>query len=117
MSDENVWGVKLADVSTHALGRMLESATGASLSGRTGYALMARIPFDEIKLVGGFPGVKEREGSCILPLTGNNGETIRVGVAFDGTTHWSREQDFKVYWPASVMFSDPTRSVPFVMGQ
>jgi hypothetical protein len=25
-----------------------------------------------------------------------------------------REQDFKVGWPSSIMFADPTRSVPFV---
>ncbi len=41
---------------------------------------------------------------------------MRIGVAFDGVSHWGREQDFKVYWPCGLMFSDPTRNVPFVLG-
>ena len=87
---------------------------GASLDGKPGYAVMARIPFEEIKLVGGIAG---RGGKDILPMTGAAGEVLRIGVAFDGVSHWGREQDFKVHWPSGLMFSDPTRNVPFVLGR
>jgi len=42
---------------------------------------------------------------------------LRIGVAFDGISCWGREQDYKVYWPIGLMFSDPTRNVPFALGQ
>lgn len=116
LPDSDIWGVKLSDVSSHPLGKQLETATGTSLAGHGGYALMARISFDEVKLVGGLPEVPERRGTIILPTTGKAGEVVRVGVAFDGLMAWGREQDFKVYWPSNVMFSDPTRSTPFVIG-
>jgi hypothetical protein len=73
---------------------------------------MAKIPFEEIKLVGGIAG---RKGKDILPMTGQAGEIVRIGVAFGGINAWEREQDFKVYWPIGLMFSDPTRNVPFVL--
>lgn len=79
------------------------------MAGRAGYAMMGRIPFEEIKLVGGIAG---RSG--ITNTTGAAGEIIRIAVAFDGVCSWGREQDFKVAWPCGLMFSDPTRSVPFV---
>ncbi len=112
MPQGQVWGQTYASLATHPLGRQLASATGVSFEGKPGYALMARIPFDEIKLVGGIAG---RLGGQIQPMTGAAGETIRIGVAFDGINAWGREQDFKVYWPIGLMFSDPTRNVPFVL--
>jgi hypothetical protein len=110
----NIWGQKLADVATHPLGRALGAALGAALDGKPGYALMAKIPCEEIKLVGGIAG---RQGGKILPMTGAPGEILRVGIAFDGITAWGREQDYKVYWPIGLMFSDPTTNVPFVLGE
>jgi hypothetical protein len=114
LPDDGIWGVKLADLAAHPLGRQLAGFTGVSLAGRTGYALMARIPFEEIKLVGGIAG---RKGGEISSLTGSPGEILRLGVAFGGISAWGREQDFKVNWPAALMYSDPTRSMPFVFGQ
>jgi len=111
MPKENIWGVKLESVQSHPLGRILASVAGRSLEGKPGYALMARIPFEEIKLVGGIAG---RSGGQILPLEGKAGDVMRVGVAFDGIAAWGRSQDFKVYWPIGLMFSDPTTNVPFV---
>ena len=113
VSREDVWAAKLADLSAHPLGRELAAATGASMAGRAGYAVAGRIPFEEVKLVGGIAG---RGGKDILNLTGKAGEVLRVGVSFGGVTDWGREQDFKVNWPSALMFSDPTRSAPFVMG-
>jgi len=107
-----IWGVKLTDLASHPLGRQLATFTGVPLAGRTGYAVMARIPFEEIKLVGGIAG---RKGDEILPLTGAPGEVLRLGVAFGGIFAWGREQDYKVNWPSTLMYSDPTRSMPFVL--
>ncbi|GAG51219.1 unnamed protein product, partial [marine sediment metagenome] len=111
----NVWGERIADIGAHPLARHLATATGASFSAaagqrRSGYAVMGKIPFEEVKLVGG--GDVKRTG--ITDTTGRPGEIVRIGVAFDGISSWGREQDFKVYWPTGVMFSDPTRSYPFV---
>ena len=105
--------MKLDDLSSHPLGRQLADITGVSFRNKKGYAVMGRMPFPEIKLVGGVPG---RSGADVLDLKGN-GEIIRIGVAFGGTTAWGHFQDFKVNWPSSLMFSDPTRSAPFVMGK
>lgn len=113
---DQVWGERLADVSSHPLARHLETIVGVRLEGRSGYALMGRIAFAELKLVGGLPEVTGRQGATVQPVTGRPGEILRIGVALDGLTRWDREQDFKVYWPASLMFSDPTRSVPFAFG-
>jgi hypothetical protein len=114
LPDDGIWGVQLADLATHPLGRQLAGFTGVSLAGRSGYALMARIPFEEIKLVGGVAG---RKGGEISSLTGSPGEILRLAVAFGGISAWGREQDFKVNWPSALMYSDPTRSMPFVFGQ
>ena len=111
---ENVWAAKLDDLSAHPLGRQLAAVTGASMAGRAGYAVMGRIPFDEVKLVGGIAG---RTGKDIAAMTGRAGEVVRVGVSFGSITAWGREQDYKVNWPAAMMFSDPTRSSPFALGR
>ncbi len=113
LPDDGIWGVQLADLATHPLGRQLAGFTGVSLAGRSGYALMARIPFAEIKLVGGIAG---RKGGEVSNMTGSPGEVLRLGVAFGGISAWGREQDFKVNWPSTLMYSDPTRSMPFVLG-
>jgi hypothetical protein len=109
-----VWGAPLDDVSRHPLGRQLAEITGTGLQGRKGYAVMARIPIEEIKLVGGIAG---RSGTDILNMTGRGGETLRIGVAFSGITAWGHSQDYKVYWPSSLMFSDPGGSSRFVVGR
>jgi hypothetical protein len=114
LADGNVWGRTYDNLDQHPLARILSDAVGVSLQGKPGYALMARIPFEEIKLVGGIAG---RKGKDILPMTGAPGEVIRIGIAFDSISHWGREQDYKVYWPYGLMFSDPTRNVPFVLGE
>jgi len=114
LPDKNVWGRKYDSLSVHPLGRRLSEAVGVSFEATKGYALMARIPFEEIKLVG---GIADRKGKDILPMTGAPGEIVRIGIAFDGISYWGREQDFKVYWPIGLMFSDPTRNVPFVLGE
>jgi hypothetical protein len=114
LPDDSVWGVRLDSVASHPLGQLLGAAIGASLEGKTGYALMARIPMEEIKLVGGIAG---RLGGQILPLTGAKGEVFRIGVAFDGVVAWGREQDFKIYWPIGLMYSDPTTNIPFELGE
>ncbi|HRR79221.1 MAG TPA: hypothetical protein P5118_03460 [Planctomycetota bacterium] len=109
-----IWAAKLDDLSSHPLGRHLGAVTGASFRGRPGYAVMARIPFAEVKLVGGIAG---RGGKDILPTTGAPGEVVRVGVSLSCINAWGNEQDYKVNWPASLMFSDPTRSCPFAFGK
>lgn len=113
LAAENVRGQKLPDLSKHPLGRRLDAIIGGGLSGKAGYALTAKIPFDEIKLVGGIAG----RGKEILNMTGTPGEVIRVGVTVGAITAHGREQDFKVGWPAGMMFSDPTRSQPFLLGE
>jgi hypothetical protein len=112
LSASNVWGRTYTSLAGHPLGRQLSEAVGVSFEGKPGYVLMARIPFVEIKLVGGIAG---RGGQTVLPMTGQPGEVLRIGVAFNGVTAWGREQDFKVYWPTGLMFSDPTRNIPFVL--
>ena len=112
--DANVWGVKLESVAALPLGQLLGNALGASLEGKPGYALMASIPMEEVKLVGGIAG---RKGGDIVNMTGAPGEVFRIGLAFDGVTAWGREQDFKVYWPIGLMYSDPTTNIPFVLGE
>jgi hypothetical protein len=111
---ENVWAAKVDDLSAHPLGRHLAAVTGVSFRGKPGYAVMGRIPFIEVKLVGGIAG---RKGKDILPMTGQPGEIVRVAVAFGGINSWGNEQDFKVCWPSGLMFSDPTRSCPFALGK
>jgi hypothetical protein len=108
---ESVWGEKIADLSSHPLGRRLAGIVGTSLAGRAGYAVMAKIPMEEVKLVGGIAG----RGKEILNMTGKGGEVMRVGVTVGAVAAPGREQDFKVSWPAGMMFSDPTRSFPFVL--
>jgi hypothetical protein len=114
LPDANIWGVKLDNIATHPLGQLLGGALGTSMDGKAGYAIMAKIPMEEVKLVGGISG---RKGGEILPMTGKAGETFRIGIAFDGVTAWGREQDFKVYWPIGLMYSDPTTNVPFILGE
>jgi hypothetical protein len=111
---ENVWAAKLDDLAAHPLGRHLGAVTGVSFRGKPGYAVMAKIPFIEIRLVGGIAG---RKGTDILHTTGRPGEVLRVGVSISAINAWGNEQDYKVNWPASLMFSDPTRSVPFELGK
>lgn len=112
LAPENIWGAKLDNLAVHPLGLQLADITGVSFDGKKGYAVMGRIPFDEIKLVGGSGG---RAGKEILPTTGKPGEIMRIGVSFGAISAWGREQDYKVNWPGSLMFADPTRSVPFMM--
>jgi len=114
LSDENIWGRKLDDVSAHPLGKQLAEITGVSLRGRKGYVVMGRIPMAEVKLVGGVAG---RAGTDVLDMTGKGGEVIRIAVAFSGNLAWGHSQDYKVAWPAGMMFSDPTRSSSFVLGE
>jgi len=109
---ENMYGVKLMDVASHPLGKQLGDIVGVSLKGRKGYAVMGKIPMIEVKLVGGIAG---RGGTDVLNMTGKGGEIIRVGVNFSGNMTWGRSQDYKVGWPNSIMFSDPTRSAPFIL--
>jgi len=111
---ENIWAAKLDDLAAHPLGRHLGAVTGVSFRGKPGYAVMGKIPFAEIKLVGGIAG---RKGKDILPTTGAAGEILRIGVALGAINAWGNEQDYKVNWPASLMFSDPTRSCPFAFGK
>ena len=111
---ENIWAAKLDDLAAHPLGRHLGAVTGVSFRGKPGYAVMAKIPFIEVRLVGGIAG---RKGADILPTTGAPGEVLRVGVAISCINAWGNEQDYKVNWPASLMFSDPTRSCPFAFGE
>jgi hypothetical protein len=114
LADGNIWGRVLPSLADHPLSRTLAAATGKSFEGRAGYALMAKIPFEDIKLVGGIAG---RAGDKILPMTGQTGEIVRIGVAIDCISYAGREQDYKVYWPCGLMFSDPMRNVPFALGE
>ncbi|MCY3024026.1 MAG: right-handed parallel beta-helix repeat-containing protein [Planctomycetota bacterium] len=111
---ESIWGAKLADLATHPLGRRLAAITGVPFDGKPGYALMVRLPFEEVKLVGGIAG---RKGGEILPLAGTGGELVRIAVALDGLSAFGRCQDYQVDWPVGRMFADPTRSCPFVLGR
>ncbi|MCL2700761.1 MAG: DUF1565 domain-containing protein [Phycisphaerae bacterium] len=112
LEQANVYAVKLSDVGGHPLGKQLGDIVGVSLKGRKGYMAMGKIPMEEVKLVGGIAG---RGGQQILNMTGKGGEVLRIAVAFGGNMTWGRSQDYKVAWPNSMMFSDPTRSSPFVL--
>jgi len=112
LDKSNIHATALSDVAAHPLGRQLGDIVGVSLKGRKGYMVMGRIPMEEVRLVGGIAG---RGGNGILPMTGRGGEILRVGVALDGNMTWGRAQDYKVFWPNSLMFSDPTRLAPFVL--
>ena len=104
---DNVWGASAWTIlSLHPLGRQLAEITGVSMKGKRGYAVMGKIPFEDIKLVGGIAG---RNGSDILDLAGGGDTAVRLGVDFDGILSWGHAQDFKVAWPISLMFGDPTR--------
>ena len=111
---ESVWGAKLPNLAAHPLGRRLAAVTGKSFEGKPGYAFMARIPFEEVKLVGGIAG---RKGTEILPLNGAGGEIIRIAVSLNCLSAFGRCQDYMVDWPVGRMFADPTRSCPFVLGK
>jgi hypothetical protein len=76
-------------VAEHSLGRDLGEYLGVTLRGRKGYAVMVRVPMDEVRLVGGIAG---RTGDQALPMTGNAGEVLRIGVNFSGIVAWGREQ-------------------------
>jgi len=114
IGDEDVWGKIIPDVGAHPLGQYLAGMLGASLDGKPGYVLMGRLPLEEIKLVGGIAG---RKGGEILPTTAQQGEIVRLGVAISGMSAWGRAQDYKVYWPLGLMFSDPTSLLPFAFGE
>ena len=58
-----------------------------------------------------------RGGKDTLPTTDAPGEVLRVGVSLSCLSTWGHEQDYKINWPASLMFSDPTRSCPFAFGE
>jgi hypothetical protein len=114
LPSENIWGAVLKDLSSHPLGGQLAAITGVSFVGKPGYALMGKIPFDEVKLVGGIAG---REGTKILSMTGAAGEVVRVSVTLNNVSAWGRAQDYQVDWPVGKMFSDPTRSYPMSLGK
>ncbi len=109
-----VWGVAVDDLSQHPLGRLLAANTGVSVSGKKGYAVMAKIPFAEIKLTGGIAG---RSGTDVLNITGKAGEVLRLGVNVSGIIAPGRMQDFKMGWPTGLLFADPTTMYPFVLGE
>jgi len=111
---DSVWGAKLANLGSHPLGRRLAAVTGTSFEGKPGWAFMARVPFEEVKLVGGIAG---RKGGEILPLPGAGGEIVRIAVSLNGLSAFGRCQDYMVDWPVGKMFADPTRSCPFVLGR
>ncbi len=108
---ENVWGEKIADLSANKLGQRLEAITGTSFAGKPGFAVMGKIPFEEVKLVGGIAG---REGK-VLPMTGQPGEIVRFAVSLNNISLRGRCQDYMIDWPAGRMYADPTRSYPFRM--
>jgi hypothetical protein len=109
---ENIWGEKITDLSAHKLGQQMEIITGTSFSGKPGFAVMAKIPFEEVKLVG---GIADREGK-ILPVTGKPGEIVRYAISLNNISLRGRSQDYMIDWPAGRMYADPTRSYPFKMG-
>jgi hypothetical protein len=109
----NIWGRTVADLSQHPLGRRLSAITGASFAGKPGYAVMGKIPFAEVKLVG---GIGDRKGG-VAAMTGQPGEVVRVMVSLNGVSTWGRYQDYQVVWPSGSMFSDPTRSYPLFLGE
>jgi hypothetical protein len=111
---ENAWAARLDDLSQHPLGRQLAAITGVSMQGKKGYAVMGKIPFIEVKLVGGIAG---RGGKDIVDMTGKAGEAVRVALYLSNVTAWGHSQDFKVQWPSAAMFSDPSRSAVFVLGK
>ena len=53
-----IWGVSWRALAEHPFGTAAGLAVGASLEGKPGYVLMAKIPFEEINLVGGIVGRK-----------------------------------------------------------
>jgi len=111
---ESLWGAKLPDLAAHPLGRRLAAITGVPGDGKPGYAFMVRIPFDEVKLVGGVAG---RKGGEILRMSGAAGEIVRIAAALNGLSAFGRCQDYQIDWPVGRMFADPTRSCTFVLGQ
>jgi len=111
---ENIWASRIDNLDEHPLARQLAGITGTSFVGKPGWAVCGKIPLDEIKLVGGAPG---RVATQITNMTGQAGELMRVGVALGAVSAPGREQDYKVNWPAGLMFSDPTRSANFILGK
>ena len=114
LPNENVWGTALTDVGTHPLGKRLETIIGTSLSGKSGFVVCGKIPFKEVFLVGGLPDVEGRQGKALLPTTGEAGEIVRISTSLNNVSMLGRTQDYMIDWPAGKMFSDPTRSFPFV---
>jgi hypothetical protein len=114
LAGENVWAAKVDDLGGHPLGQQLATITGVSFTGKPGYAAMARIPMSEVKLVGGIAG---RKGGEIAHMTGAPGEVVRIGLSLGCINVFGHEQDYKVNWPSTLMFSDPTRSAVFELGK
>lgn len=111
---ESVWAQKLTDLSSNPLGQQLAAITGASFMGKPGFAVMAKIPYEEVKLVGGYGSGR---GDGVVAMTGAEGEVIRVAVSLNKIISWGRTQDYMIDWPSGKMYSDPTRSYPFVLGK
>ncbi len=107
MPAEDVWATPLDDLGAHPLGQTLAAMTGISMTGKKGYAVMAKIPFAEIKLVG---GVGHPEG--ITDMTGAPGEVVRAIVSQACVFTWGSYQDAKISWPPSQCFFDANRSIP-----
>src|SRR6185369_3886387 len=58
---ENVSAKKLESVADNPVGARLATVTGADFNGKSGYAAMVKIPFEEVKLVGGIAGRQSKE--------------------------------------------------------
>ena len=114
MPNEDIVGMKVGDLASNPLGRMMAEITGVSFQNKPGYVLMAKIPYEEVKLVGGIAG---RGGTQILPMTGDPGEVLRVAVSLDNISAWGQYMDYQIVWPVGSLFSDPTRSFPFELGK
>jgi hypothetical protein len=88
--------------------------TGVSFKDKPGYAVMAKIPFEEIKLVSGIAGRPADENIRKTALQ-NPGDIVRVAVSLDNISAWGRVQDYMIEWPVGRMFADVSRSYPFVL--
>lgn len=105
-----VWGRRLDSLAAHPLGRQLEAVAGVSYARQPGYVMAARIPFAELRLVGGIAG---RAGDAILPVTGEAGELLRIAISMNNVDVWGGIQEYMIDWPTGRMFADPTRSQVF----
>lgn len=109
LPDETVWGRKLDDLSSHPLGRSLANMTGSDYRGKAGYALMARIPFEEVKLLADAARPDDKPAS----MTGKPGERLRIAFGLNCVFARGHSRDATVRWPSGHDLDRPSSAGVF----